>query len=426
MNKSITMEYCKTLIIFILLHFVNWNYGIAQDFYIDSAKIDIIGKPILLNLNNDGYADLLILNKETTEPSFNTKLFLNSEGTFIEKEDFASLSFRGSADFNNDSFEDLLFVEYKNKKHCLISYLNDGNANFTINQKFESNGSTHILNFVDVNGDGFKDIVCKKDQQKFDEVLIYFNNNGVFKKEQKVKVNGQIKEIKSVTNQYNNSNDLIVYHRKLHDQEYISLIRFKNENFAIIDSIALDGNYIRTSLGVLSSKDGRRNHLIFTGLNRGINFMSSSSQLTILSYSLNENRIVQKNRDTLRSVEFDYYHGGASIFSDKNHNYICLNGQLTLNNTLIKDNSKGYDFAKISANFKFSCSERIVEIDDISDIDNIDIGKIIATPQNSFYITDSDTGDIDNDGDIDIVVTKEVFGKCEKKGIYFIINNTPR
>lgn len=412
------MRCYKIILAFIFLQYVNWNCVTAQNFYIDSNKIDIIGKPIILNLNNDEYPDLLVLKTEF-ESTSNAKLFINNKGNFIEKENFnldnVALFFRGSADFNNDSFQDLVFSECKDGKYHSNLYLNDGNANFTINQKLEFNvGST----FSDINGDGFKDIVCVKSQQKFDEIVIYFNNNGSFQQEQKanITVNGQIKEIHTL----NNRNDLVVYYQKTKEQEYLNLIKLKKKRLVITDSIPLGGNYIRTSLQVLSSKKGKRNQLIFTGFNR---LISLDKQLSVISYAIKKNEIVEESREFL-PVTFDYYHGGASIFSDKNYNYVCLTNQLPFSTTLLKCNAESYNFVKINVNFRYSCYESgLVEINDTSDFDNIDFRQVLAYPDNSFYITHSATGDIDNDGDIDIIVTRDVFGKCEKGGIYVIYAN---
>ncbi|MEM7659159.1 MAG: VCBS repeat-containing protein [Bacteroidota bacterium] len=419
---------CKMLAIFFVIGSIHQSLTLAQGFYLDSTKIDIVGEPILLDLNHDDYPDLLVLNTSRSRYRSSAKLFINQNGVFVEKKKFLQKKrkekfvFEGSADVNNDSFIDLLFSTTENGKYYLCVFLNDGNAYFAMTQKFELGRSAYHVAFADLNGNGYQDVAISHGRRAFNWISIFVNKNGVFEKQEEVAIPGEVNDLKSIIHQPNKNGQLVIYHKKQPGQEYLSLLGVEKGKLMITHSTGLGKYFIKSSIQVLYSEDKQEPSVILNGLGRerGV-IRSSKGKLTILSYAVSNDELMLTRSQEVDSIRFLDYSTGHSPFIHQGEYYLCLHGQMVLHNTLLKESNTGIESVEIDDSSEALCFEPILELD-LDSLDDMDF-ITLTTPPNVFYITRSATGDIDNDGDIDIVVTREEFGACEKEGIYFLKND---
>lgn len=151
-------------------------------------------KAIIKDINNDGFKDIVVLMAQGDEGVF---LYENKgNGTFNEKRLLTFLPLNGSqyielADFNNDGFEDLIYVCGDNADktpilknyHGIYIYLNDGNFNFEQSYFYQLNGAYKAM-ARDYDLDGDIDIAAISffpDYANYpEESFVYLENKGQF------------------------------------------------------------------------------------------------------------------------------------------------------------------------------------------------------------------------------------------------------
>lgn len=139
------------------------------------------GGVAVFDFDNDGWADIFLVNGaalknpqpdtenvDKSAPEYWNRLFRNNhDGTFTDVTIKAGLQGRGygmgvaTGDFDNDGFTDLLVTNYGGA----VLYHNNGDGTFTdITQKarIETSGWTTGAGFFDYDGDGFLDIVIAR------------------------------------------------------------------------------------------------------------------------------------------------------------------------------------------------------------------------------------------------------------------------
>ena len=147
---------------------------------------------VIEDMNKDGFNDVIALMAQGDEGVF---LYENKgDGTFVEKRLLSFLPLYGSqyielADFNNDGFEDLLYVcgdnadktPHLKKYHGIYIFLNDGNSNFNQFYFYHLNGAYKAMP-RDFDLDGDLDIAAISYFPDYinypEESFIYLENNG--------------------------------------------------------------------------------------------------------------------------------------------------------------------------------------------------------------------------------------------------------
>ena len=149
-------------------------------------------KAIIKDVNNDGFKDIVVLMAQGDEGVF---FFENKrDGTFKEKRLLTFLPLNGSqyielADFNNDGFDDIIYVCGDNadktpilkKYHGIYIYLNDGKFNFNQSYFYPLNGAYKAMP-RDYDLDGDLDIAAISffpDYANYpEESFVYLENKG--------------------------------------------------------------------------------------------------------------------------------------------------------------------------------------------------------------------------------------------------------
>lgn len=150
---------------------------------------------IIKDANNDGLMDIYVLMAQGDEGVF---LYENQgSGKFLEKRLLTFLPLNGSqhielADFNNDGFDDIVFVCGDNADktpilkdyHGIYIFLNDGKFNFSQSYFYQMNGAYHAM-VRDYDLDGDLDIAAISffpDYLSYpEESFIYLENKGNLK-----------------------------------------------------------------------------------------------------------------------------------------------------------------------------------------------------------------------------------------------------
>jgi hypothetical protein len=132
---------------------------------------------VLIDVNNDNLLDVVIANRadgtNTTAPA--NWLYTNmdnsqfSEATAIGSVNTLSVS---TADFNNDNFNDLVFI---NEHGAHQIYTGNGNGSFNLKAEALLNEQAKSASVVDLNSDGSADLIYADNRQKSASVFI---NNG--------------------------------------------------------------------------------------------------------------------------------------------------------------------------------------------------------------------------------------------------------
>ncbi len=165
------------------VHFKNNNSPTPEKYLIESMT----GGVALFDYDNDGWPDLFLVNgarihagqsdseaPDKTPPEFWNRLYHNNhDGTFTDVTEKAGVRGSGfgmgvaTADFDNDGFEDLLVTNYGS----VILYHNNGNGTFTdITQKAHvlTEGWMTSAGFFDYDNDGKLDLfICRYVDWKF-------------------------------------------------------------------------------------------------------------------------------------------------------------------------------------------------------------------------------------------------------------------
>ena len=165
------------------LHFLHRNSATSSKYLIESAT----GGVALLDYDSDGWLDVFFVNgaklkdpqpdaeiPEKSSPEFWNRLFKNNhDGTFTDVTEKAGLQGRGygmgvaAADYDNDGFTDLYVTNYADS----ILYHNNGNGSFTdvtAKAKIKTEGWTTSAGFFDYDKDGYLDLfVCRYVQWSF-------------------------------------------------------------------------------------------------------------------------------------------------------------------------------------------------------------------------------------------------------------------
>jgi hypothetical protein len=147
---------------------------------------------ILKDTNEDGFLDIIVLMAQGDEGVF---LYENrGNGTFIERRLLTFLPLYGSqyielADFNDDGFDDLIYVCGDNADqtpilksfHGVYIYMNDGNYNFTKKYFYQLNGAYKAISRdFDLDGDLDMAIISFfPDYYSYpEESFVYLENRG--------------------------------------------------------------------------------------------------------------------------------------------------------------------------------------------------------------------------------------------------------
>lgn len=109
-----------------------------------------------------------------------------------------------------------------------------------------------------------------------------------------------------------------------------------------------------------------------------------------------------------------------TVFSDNNNVYICLIGQLSLRKSFLKGSFRSDGYAEFNNLNNQGIYEAIYSFDKFK---KRDFSKSILNEDPNFFIKNFAIGDIDNNGYVDIVISREAYYEGEEEGIYFIMND---
>jgi len=145
------------------------------------------GSVVFGDIDGDNDKDLLLtginVNQYYTQ-SFVSKLYTNDgngnftevNGTSFEGAGWAS---NGFFDFDNDNDLDILITGYNNTSNVAKLYSNDGNGNYSevLNTTFDEVSNSN-LDFADINGDNYLDIMIIGEYESTSKTNVYINNAG--------------------------------------------------------------------------------------------------------------------------------------------------------------------------------------------------------------------------------------------------------
>ena len=177
----------------ILVLFILFSNGYSFQPFFDSRIIYPLENPkntsITADFNNDGYLDYIA---STYSPSGAAEeysyVFLNNgDGTFRYYDSFqtggSNITLLLSGDFNNDGFNDFATILRTYSSNILTIYLNKGDGSFLYANQYEIGKSTYYAPYIailDMNNDGFDDILQMKEENKENIELLLSNGDGSF------------------------------------------------------------------------------------------------------------------------------------------------------------------------------------------------------------------------------------------------------
>lgn len=175
----------------------------------------------MADFDNDGLTDVLLCGRYEAYALYENRCIIyknEGEGEFSELPNLPFADFRTAQvfvdDVDNDGDADIVMAESPqlNIDYTLRVYLNDGLANFELNQSFSletGQGRPYVL--ADLNADGYKDIFIT--QKNDDEEIIYLNNgSGVFESvNYSIYPEGEIIKVTVADFDQNGFNDILAY-----------------------------------------------------------------------------------------------------------------------------------------------------------------------------------------------------------------------
>lgn len=255
------------------------NNNFATNFYVtdifnSNSKIDF------LDINNDGYKDLIIIdNNEKLSYFLNQNGISFSNGTIINNAQIGVAQIKVK-DFDNDGLPDILIC-YENQ---IGWHKNNGNGNFNYTTLINDTSHHRILVVEDINNDGELEIISHNNnisgnlQQK---ISLYSKNLGIYKETILETRLGAIGSIRIADLNNDGLNDIILghgllcWHKNLGDgnfsafklvdnditntsANYVELADFNNDG--LLDIVAVSNNFLK----IFKNKGNEKFDLAFT------------------------------------------------------------------------------------------------------------------------------------------------------------------
>ncbi len=177
----------------IVILFILFSSAYPFQPFFDSRIIYPLENPknisITADFNNDGYLDYIASTYASSGSAENySYVFLNNrDGTFHYFDSFqtggSNITRLLSGDFNNDGFNDFATVLRAYSSNILTIYLNKGDGSFQYANQYEIGKSTYSAPYIailDMNNDGFDDILQMKADNKENIELLVSNGDGSF------------------------------------------------------------------------------------------------------------------------------------------------------------------------------------------------------------------------------------------------------